>query len=160
MENMPEKRVVKLVPERTQEKIKRKFTQRIVRDCVVACSLDISDRNADLDKAQSACEIGLTALGAKNGLQQMLAAQMLSIHQFQQMAMCMASNEKYSESKKYYTNTAIKLSNAFVQQANLLAKLQGDSGQKFIVERVEISNGGQAVIGTVNGGAPADKGKI
>ena len=160
MKNMPEKRVVKLVPERTQDKIKRKFTQRIVHGCVVACSLDISDRNADLDEAQSACELGLAALGAENGLQQMLAAQMLSIHQFQQMAICMASNEKYNESKKYYTNTAIKLSNAFVQQANLLAKLQGDAGQKFIVERVEISNGGQAVIGTVNGGVPADKEKM
>ena len=51
-------------------------------------------------------------------------------------------------------------SNTFIQQANLLAKLQGGIGQKIIVERVDVSHGGQAVIGTVNGGVPADKAKI
>ena len=74
--------------------------------------------------------------------------------------MAMANSLSYSEAAQYYTNTAIKLSNCFVSQANLLAKLQGGCGQKIIVERVDVSHGGQAVIGTVSGGASSDKEKI
>lgn len=52
---------------------------------------------------------------------------------------------------KYYTNTAIKLANTFSQQANLLHKLQGNSNQKMTVERVHVHDGGQAIVGNVQG---------
>lgn len=55
------------------------------------------------------------------------------------------------ELKKYYTNAAIKLANCFTQQANILAKLQGIGGQKIIVERVDVHQGGQAVVGNIQG---------
>ena len=84
----------------------------------------------------------------------------LTVHKLQQNSMALSHGLSYGEISKYYTNTAIKLSNTFIQQANLLAKLQGGVGQKIIVERVDVSHGGQAVIGTVNGGSPADKVKI
>jgi hypothetical protein len=50
-------------------------------------------------------------------------------------------------------NTAIKLSNTFVQQAALLAKLQGGGAQKIVVERVDVHQGGQAIVGSIQGGA-------
>ncbi len=55
------------------------------------------------------------------------------------------------ELKKYCTNTTVKLANCFVQQVNILAKLQGVGGQKIIVERVEVQQGGQAVVGNIQG---------
>jgi len=113
--------------------------------------------SARLQKGHS--ENDLIALKVENSLQAMVASQMLAVHKLQQTSMVLINGLPFGESTRYYTNTAIKLSNTFIQQANLLAKLQGGVGQKIIVERVDISHGGQAVIGTVTGG-PADKAKI
>lgn len=124
-----------------------------------ACNNLISE-DFDLEKAKIKSQSNLMALETDGGLQAMLASQMLAIHKLQQNSMAMTNGLSYSEASQYYTNTAIKLANCFVSQANLLAKLQGGIGQKIIVERVDISHGGQAVIGTVNGGIPTDKAKI
>ena len=82
----------------------------------------------------------------------MLAAQMLSIHHLQQRSMTYANACEGMKLQQYYTNAAIKLSNCFVQQANMLAKLQGVGGQKIIVERVDVHQGGQAIVGNIQGG--------
>ncbi|KTD31197.1 hypothetical protein Lmor_2804 [Legionella moravica] len=49
------------------------------------------------------------------------------------------------------TNAIVKLANCFVQQTNILAKLQGVGGQKIIVERVDVHQGGQAIVGNIQG---------
>ena len=126
-----------------------KFMRRIIANNAVACH-DIRSEGFDMDNAKQISHEGLTALGARDGLQSMLVAQMLSVHQLQQRAMVFANGLEDGESKQYYTNTTIKLANCFVQQANMLAKLQGVGGQKIIVERVDVHQGGQAVVGTIN----------
>lgn len=105
-----------------------------------------------MDKAKQKSSDALIALDVNGGLQSMLAAQMLSIHELQQRTMTYANAIDSLELKKYYTNTAVKLANCFVQQANILAKLQGVGGQKIIVERVDVHQGGQAVVGNIQGG--------
>jgi len=90
-------------------------------------------------------------MGVNDGLQAMLAAQMLSIHELQQRTMAYANASDNLELKRYCTNTTVKLANCFVQQANILAKLQGIGGQKIIVERVDVHQGGQAVVGNIQG---------
>lgn len=138
---------------------KNRLFEDTIRISAPACN-NINHKNFDLEKAKKQNENDLIALQCEGGLQVMLAAQMIAIHKLQQTSMALANGLSYGETSKYYTNTAIKLSNTFIQQANLLAKLQGGVGQKIIVERVDVSHGGQAVIGTVNGGIPADKVKI
>ena len=108
-----------------------RFTRNIIHDAAFA-SNGICKETFDLETAKSLSAEGIAALSAQNGLESMLAAQMLSIHQLQQSSMA---------------------------QANILAKLQGIGGQKIIVERVDVSHVGQAIIGTINGSSPADKGK-
>jgi hypothetical protein len=127
-----------------------KFTRNIIHDAALA-SNNISNDNFDLKKAKSLCADGISALGAQNGLESMLAAQMLSIHQLQQRSMAYANASDNMEIKTYYTNSAIKLANCFVQQANMLAKLRGVGGQKIIVERVDVHQGGQAIVGNIQG---------
>ena len=127
-----------------------KFTQNIIRDATLA-SNNYRNEKFDLEKAKSTCIEALAALGAQSGLESMLAAQMLAVHQLQQTSMAYASASDHMELKAYYTNTAIKLSNCFVQQANTLAKLRGIGGQKIIVERVDVHQGGQAVVGNIQG---------
>lgn len=127
-----------------------KFSRSIIRNGALA-SNDISNEKFDLKEARSLCAEGISALGAQNGLESMLAAQMLSVHQLQQRSMVYANAADDFELKKYYTNAAIKLANSFVQQANMLAKLRGMGGQKIIVERVDVHQGGQAVVGNIQG---------
>lgn len=127
-----------------------KLTRNIIHDAALA-SNNISSDSFDSEKAKSLCVDGLIALGVQNGLESMLAAQMLSIHKLQQRSMTYANASDNLELKTYYTNSAIKLANCFVQQANMLAKLRGVGGQKIIVEHVDIHQGGQAVVGNIQG---------
>lgn len=117
-----------------------------------ACN-KINHKHFDPEQARKQSKNDFIALKVEGGLQALVAAQMMAIHKFQQTSMALANGLFYDESSKYYTNTAIKLSNTFIQQATLLAKLQGEVGQKITVERVDVSHGGQAVIGTVNSGS-------
>jgi len=126
------------------------FTRNIIYDAALACN-NVNNEKFDLKKAKSLSAEGIAALGAQNGLESMLAAQMLSIHQLQQRSMVYANASDNFELKTYYTNTAIKLANCFVQQVNMLAKLRGFGGQKIIVERVDVHQGGQAVVGNIQG---------
>lgn len=125
------------------------FRTRALRLNIAACNVIQSD---DFDVAQATRENkeGLSALKANGGLQEMLAAQMLSIHSLQQLSMALAHSTLDINTRQYFTNTAIKLANTFVQQANLLARLQDNTAQKMTVERIEVHHGGQAIVGNVN----------
>ena len=126
------------------------FKKKVVLNSALACN-NIIAKDFDVNQAKTVTEQSMTALDIHGGLQTMLAAQMLSIHNLQQRAMAYANGITASghETEQYYTNTAIKLANCFVQQASLLAKLQGMGGQQVIVKPVEINQGGQAIVGNV-----------
>jgi hypothetical protein len=118
------------------------------------------EENHDVLDARQESQAWLEALGAQGGLQEMLAAQMLSIHHLQQISIAMANKTVMQPNhRQYFSNTAIKLANTFVQQATLLAKLQGAGSQKIVVEHVEVHHGGQAVVGNVTANAPINEAK-
>ena len=151
---MPNNKIMRdqqpLVSDRTRE-AQVKFNKHIIQKNAAAIS-DISAHNFDIDKATQISQNALVALDAKDSLQSMLAAQILSIHELQQKSMVYAHAADDLELKKYFTNATIKLANCFVQQANMLAKLQGVGVQKIIVERVDVHQGGQAIVGNIQGG--------
>jgi hypothetical protein len=144
-------------PKDVDTKEQKRFTQHLIHDCTLACN-DFQSKDFDLEKAKKITAEKLTAIGTMEGLQSMLVAQMLSIHQLQQKSMTYAHAIGDFRLRKHYTNAAVKLSNCFVQQANILARLQGVGSQKIIVERVEVHQSGQAIVGNVQGGL-ADKEK-
>ncbi len=113
--------------------------------------------NSEEGMMEEASQDGLNALNAEGGLQEMLAAQMLSIHQLQQQTVILANRARQLENIRYFTNTAIKLANCFTQQASTLNRLQGNFSQKITVEHVEVHDGGQAIVGSVNARAPGDE---
>lgn len=137
----------KNIPDTIQKE--SKFIKRTIRSNAFACN-NILHEDFNKEEAEQISRDGLVALKANDGLQAMLASQLISIHQLQQTAMTMANGLQYGETSQYFVNTAIKLSNTFVQQASLLAKLQGAARQNITVEQVNISHGGQAIIGSVN----------
>lgn len=128
----------------------QQFTTKILRLSAIACNNSNSD-NFDMENAVIQSELGLKALEATGGLQEMLVAQMLSVHRLQQLSAAMANEFHDMNAKQYFTNAATKLSNAFVQQAALLTRLQGNGEQKIVVQHVDIHSGGQAIVGNVNG---------
>ncbi|OGV35738.1 MAG: hypothetical protein A3E88_04275 [Legionellales bacterium RIFCSPHIGHO2_12_FULL_35_11] len=132
----------------TQQK---KIPQHLIHDCTLACN-DFQSKGFNLAKAKEITAEKLATIGTMDGMQSMLMAQMLSIHQLQQKSMTYAHSIGDFRLQKHYTNAAVKLSNCFVQQANILARLQGVGSQKIIVERVEVHQGGQAIVGNVQGG--------
>lgn len=73
--------------------------------------------------------------------------------------MAMANQTSHMEARQCFTNNGIKLANVFVQQANLLTRLQGTGGHRITVERVDVHHGGQAVVGSVIGAPPASGSK-
>lgn len=130
------------------------FSERIRRLNAIACT-DIKREDFDIEKETEKSKCALEALNATDSLQQMLAAQMLSTHRLHQMSMAHANGSDRIENQQYFTNTAVKLANCFTQQATLLARLQGQGEQKIVVERVDVHQGGQAVVGNINGSTRA-----
>lgn len=127
--------------------------RKIVRLNAIACN-NCNRPDFDMELAMNKSQDELQALGATGGLQEMLVAQMLSVHRLQQLSIATVTEAEHPSIKQYFTNTAIKLANTFVQQANLLSRLQGNGGQKIIVEHVDVHSGGQAIVGNINGGIP------
>jgi hypothetical protein len=127
------------------------FKRQLMHDNALA-NKSYKDESFDLDREKQLSKEAIIELNASDGLQSMLAAQMLSVHKLQQKSMCYAQNIKDHRLEKYYVNAGIKLANCFVQQANLLAKLQGLGSQKITVERFEVHQGGQAIVGNIQGG--------
>jgi hypothetical protein len=128
---------------------KKSFQNKVLLHNAIACQS--VDGSFDSKNAINESEDNLVALNAQGAIQEMLVAQMTSIHQLQQKTIALANRTGLHDAKQYLTNSTIKLTNCFTQQAALLAKLQGMVGQKITVEHVEIHQGGQAVVGNVQG---------
>ena len=115
---------------------KDKFLQNVIHDNILSCN-NITHKDFDVEKSRRKSTMNLTALNVNGGLQTLLASQMLAVHQLQQTAMTMVNGLSYSDESHYYTNTAIKLSNTFIQQCSLLAKLQGGSVKKSLLNELK-----------------------
>jgi hypothetical protein len=134
----------------------KRFSERITRLNALACNFTQGGK-MDLKTAEMESKGALKVLNADGGLQEMLTAQMVSVHNLQQITIAMANKNLGSDVGKYFMSSTIKLANVFAQQANLLSRLQGNGGQKITIERVDVHHGGQAVVGSINGGSHADK---
>jgi hypothetical protein len=125
-------------------------------------SIGLSLSGLSIEELNSAGSLGadtraeIEAINPEDGIQLMLAAQMISIHKAQQQTMSRLRNASQIESCEQLTNLATKLSNTFIQQLNLLQKLKGHYQQKVTIEHVSINNS-QAVVGNINTRSPEDK---
>lgn len=119
------------------------YFQKLAQLNVLSCNF-MQQEGVNPQEAIEQCKSGIAMLGAKNTAEQMLAAQMLSNHNLQQLCMAMANKLLGDERGQFYVNAAIKLSNSFTNQVALLAKLHGKIDQHIVVQRVDVRDGGQA----------------
>ena len=144
------KKIIK-IEGNTKKKVafaQKQFLESAIHNNALASNSSHS-RCFDIEKEKDKSTVAMTALEVSSSLQAMLASQILSINKLQHACMIMANNLPYGEQHKYYTNSAIKLANTFIQQANLLAKLQGGCKQNISIEHLDVHQGGQAVVGTI-----------
>lgn len=114
------------------------------------CSMkNVSLEEKDIDAAELRVKNLMSSILTGNGLETILASQMVAVHNLQMSAATYAKHYKSVELAKPYMNMVTKLSNTFIQQAQLLSKLQGKGQQKVTVEHVNVHEGGQAIVGNV-----------
>lgn len=125
--------------------------------------VDLSNLSED-DREKKEFDLGQAvkklsnSLGAQGLLQNMLAVQMLGVHELQQKLMLYANKSLHDpQYGQYYLNAITKLSNVFIQQVNTLQKLQSGCQQKVVVEHLHINEGGQAIVGQVNTRSPKQR---
>lgn len=98
------------------------------------------------------------ALSAMNGiaprdeLECMLAAQMVAIHMASMESARQAATSDTPEHRAMNLKQAGQLMRTFTQQLEALNKHRGKGQQKMTVEHVHVHDGGQAIVGNVQGG--------
>lgn len=114
-------------------------------------NLTEEEKKQKLETATQVVKILADSLGAQGLPQNMLATQLLGIHDLQQKLLPYAAKSmNYPQDNQYFVNAITKLSNTFIQQLMLLQKLQGQNQQKVTVEHLHIHQGAQAIVGQVN----------
>lgn len=94
----------------------------------------------------------IVAQRPKSLLEAQLLAQLLASHQLCTRMLKRASKENWPEGIDKFTNIAIKLSRAYRQGLETLAKYRRDGKQTIFIERVNVEKDAHALFGTVERG--------
>ncbi len=110
----------------------------------------------DNDDALMVKLAALQAIAPTDGLEGMLAAQMVATHEaaMECLRRAMISEQSF-EGRDVNLKHGAKLMQIYTRQMEALAKHRGRGQQKITVEHVNVHAGGQAIVGNVNGSAPS-----
>jgi len=89
----------------------------------------------------------------KGTVQAMIATQLVALNHQAMKLLEKATRAMSPDLERSYLNQAMKVIKNFVMLADALRKQQRNGHQKIVVERVNVSSGGQAIVGSVEGGA-------
>ena len=115
----------------------------------------VSKDGADNDKLALACNYALSILNGiqpQDEIEGMLAVQMIGVHNMAMDCIGRATRTEWVNSMSIYTNGATKLLRTFAAQMEALKKYRSGGQQKIVIEHVNVSEGGQAIVGVVNQG--------
>jgi hypothetical protein len=121
----------------------------------------VSTDGVDSDKGALACNNALSILDGiqpQDEIEGMLAVQMIGVHNMAMDCIGKATRTEWVNKMSTYTNGATKLLRAFAAQMEALKKYRTGGQQKIVVEHVNVSEGGQAIVGVVNRGEGATRG--
>lgn len=111
-------------------------------------------------------EFGNNSMALLNGIQPrdeiegMLAVQMIGVHNLAMQTLKRAMiTEQTFDGKRANVNQATKMLRTFTAQMEALKKYRTGGQQKVTVEHVHVSQGGQAIVGTVSQGGGGSDGK-
>ena len=97
----------------------------------------------------------LRGIGPKDKLEGLLAVQMVRVHYVAMDFLSAASRRDCSmEASDRYLNGAVKLLRTFTAQMEALNRYRGKVSQQMTVENVNVTEGGQAIVGQVSHRGP------
>ena len=101
-------------------------------------------------KRASAAIATLKELEPRNGVEGILAVQMVSVHSAAMECLRRAAipNQTFKGQDMAFKN-AQKMFRLYLDQVKALNKLQGRSDQKVVIEHVNVEAGGQAIVGNI-----------
>ena len=113
------------------------------------CGGDLSDEGA-LERARGSLA-AVRSFAPGDAVEDMAAAQLVSLHTATMRCLTMAAHhEQPAPVAREYMNLANRTSRTWAVLAEALARHRGKaSTQRVIVERVEVREGGQAIVGAV-----------
>lgn len=94
------------------------------------------------------------SLNPADGLQGMLAEQMIGTHFAGLECFRLLAGAKDLRAREMYMKQAEKLLSLYLKQITVLTTLQGKGPQKVLVGHMNVAEGGQAIVGNVQTGAP------
>lgn len=116
-----------------------------------------SSKDEALDQFSAAAG-ALMGIAPKDELEGMLAVQMVSIHNATMECLRRAMiPEQCFDGRTGNLNQANKLARTFTTQMEALNRYRGKGQQKMTVEHVHVHEGGQAIVGNVQGGRGGEK---
>ena len=93
----------------------------------------------------------LHGIGPRDGLEGMVAVQMVALHTLAMECMGRAATREQTDlGVEVNINRATKLMRTFANQTEALGRYRGKGEQKMIVEHVHVYKGGQAIVGQVS----------
>ena len=106
-----------------------------------------------LVKASNAAMALLDGIRPQDEIEAMLAVQMIGVHNMamETLRRSVLGNQTF-EGKQANVNQSTKMLRTFTAQMETLKKYRTGGQQKMIVEHVNVNEGGQAIVGTVNQG--------
>jgi hypothetical protein len=118
-------------------------------------------KNSDQEERNnlySAAIAGLVGIGPKDELEGMLAAQLVACHNASMECYRRAMiGEQSFEGRRENLSQANKLSRTYTTLLEALNRHRGKGQQKVTVEHVHVHEGGQAIVGNVEGGGMRTK---
>ena len=111
-------------------------------------------------ESMNAITAALLDIEPRDGLEGLLAGQMVACHNQSMTLLHNSLNADYLPKMQLLLNSATKLMRTFAAQMETLKKYRSGGQQKVIVEHVHVNKGGQAIVGAVNqGGGGIDEKK-
>jgi hypothetical protein len=171
---MKQKSVQETTPSAELEKVANRAASLAVLGKTSALALGLKDENAALQVVMQALNVAsfgaskensdllitalgtLTEIGPKGALENLLAVQLIGVHNAALMFLRNAAADGQDiEVRDANVLRAVRLMRLFIEQLEAMAKLRGKVGQqKVTVEHVHVHKGGQAIVGTVEGPRP------
>lgn len=111
------------------------------------------DRDGAVSEATvNAALAAVHGIGPKDETEGMLATQMVATHHLAMQFMRRALQAEYRSGLQDCGNLAVKLLRTYTGQLEALQRYRGKGHQKIVVERVNVGEGGQAIVGHVEHG--------
>jgi hypothetical protein len=131
-----------------------KFSIALLNQAVRSLFLPESWSKENRDEAINAAIATLMEIAPKDGLEGVLAAQMVATHNSAMECIRRAALENQTfEGRNMALNHAQKLLRLYLEQMKALNKHRGKGDQKVVIEHVNVAPGGQAIVGNIETGS-------